>query len=787
MGQMAKHVVSETRRRYAALVVAGLGAWLAFMVAPSVSDAYVYWPAYEYSEYEGEIGGLIGRANPNGSGENLEQVHSGGKHATELMALGESHLYWFSGRNLSRSALNGTEVELNFIENLLTEEEASDLGLGGGLAVAGEYVYWFSKSNAQTIRRAKLNGTEVNRSFLTGLGVTGGGAEEAEGGLVGLATSGSYLYRSSNSNPLAPKVSSSASGPVIGRATLAGGEVKKNFVTGFNFKCEECSAWIHYNGLSLDSLAANGEYLYVLTAPFHEKAIQRKAGIARVKITGGTPELNFFEGFGENGGHEWEPTTLAATKNYLFWFEWNSISGDTIARANADGSEVHRALMCAHSGSTNYWEPRDMTLVANETSSGAGGPSPECALHELTPVLRLDSQETYEPVDMESIIYNYNWEEEGDFTNTLHYDGGTKEVTSDPSISPVEREEWGETWMSGLWPGFLGAEYYDGVTASEADYIDENDNYAEDSQRLAEWFPQEIYGHIVAAPEGKHWLQYWIFYYYDESEYLGLGIGSHEGDWELVQILVNEANEPEEIALSQHESGAKCEWGAVEKQGLDRPVVFVAVGTHANYPYAGSWETPAELPFGTDSADGEGSVVEPTVETLGGANRWVSWPGHWGGTFPEHGIEGEGTSPPGPIQHLAWHEPTEWAEGLGGCEERWEGSSRASREAPETAGQVGGKADNPDGPEPTLEAAKYWHDHVWIKYSATDVSPTDRMIVSIHEEGKSAPLSWTVKHVTSGGWIKAPFRFEHLPKAEVLASIFSRSAGRSEIATLSVG
>lgn len=42
---------------------------------------------------------------------------------------------------------------------------------------------------------------------------------------------------------------------------------------------------------------------------------------------------------------------------------------------------------------------------------------------------------------------------------------------------------------------------------------------------------------------------------------------------------------PQEIFYSQHSDGFGYTWDAVAKNG-DRPVVYVALGTHANYPTA---------------------------------------------------------------------------------------------------------------------------------------------------------------------------------------------------------
>lgn len=49
------------------------------------------------------------------------------------------------------------------------------------------------------------------------------------------------------------------------------------------------------------------------------------------------------------------------------------------------------------------------------------------------------------------------------------------------------------------------------------------------------------------------------------------------------------SGKPKYIFLSQHEDGEAYEWSAVQKEG-ERPIVYSAIGGHANYPVAGTFE-----------------------------------------------------------------------------------------------------------------------------------------------------------------------------------------------------
>lgn len=766
----------------AAFMLGGL-IWLCLAVAPSVGEAYIYWGGYEDFGTE-TLSGLVYRANENGSTTTaLGRTETPSKPT--VMALGASHIYYFSdgSRTLGRSKLDGSNPEPAFLENLLTEEEQVM-----GMVIVGEYVYWYT-SGGSTIKRAKLNGTETNREFISGLG----------GSVIGLASVGSYLYWLDRMNTAEPGESQPGFGSVIGRATLAGGEVNKSFISGFNYKCDYTFP-SYSSPQTMGPLAANEEYLYVIHSPFEgcPGVLKQPAGIARVNIGGGAPDMGFINGFGNLPvGFGFLPNAIAATKNYVYWPESAESSGSSIARANADGSDIRRDLLCNYRNNDFSEIVEERTyfgwaggLLADEGSSELGKPSPYCALHELAPSIRLDSQESYVPLEPRSIAQVWGEEEGQPYTNTLHYDNGEREVTSDPFISPgevIETEEGPEPvglnleWIAPVYPGE--------VSAGEGDYVDErNGHYAEDSAHIREFeWPRPfypIYARIVTSTGGHRWLEYWIWYYYDESEFIGSGIGSHEGDWEEVQVEINEENEPERVAFSQHASGSVCEWDAVEKEMLGRPIDYVAVGTHANYPFPGTWESEAGLPGSEDVADGEGVVVEPTIETIVSGEGWPLWPGRWGGTTAGV-IPGEANSPRGPAEHGEWGEPGAWAGQLDECDARYEGSAALARPAT-AAVQVGGKAMR-GSPAPVLEAARMKQGHLWIKYSAVDASSSDRMLMSIQISGKETPLSWTVRHVEKNAWVKVPFRYKHLPKGEVLASIFSPRAGRSEIAELPIG
>jgi len=105
--------------------------------------------------------------------------------------------------------------------------------------------------------------------------------------------------------------------------------------------------------------------------------------------------------------------------------------------------------------------------------------------------------------------------------------------------------------------------------------------------------PDAVYGRVVRTPSAIV-LQYWLFYY-DDTLILppipipGYGPAtfwqSHEGDWEVVNVILDPNEKPVEAAYSQHCSGQRKAWGDVQKWPArgTHPVAYVALGSHANY------------------------------------------------------------------------------------------------------------------------------------------------------------------------------------------------------------
>ncbi len=203
---------------------------------------------------------------------------------------------------------------------------------------------------------------------------------------------------------------------------------------------------------------------------------------------------------------------------------------------------------------------------------------------------------------------------------------------------------------------FLAKEAYaDGTAVEEGDLIGvDGRNYREQYRELRLAHPElgnVTYAHAIEA-NGRLWLQYWLWYFYNDYQ-LSFALGTHEGDWEMVQLRMDErAGHPDIAVYAQHRFGELREWDGIEKLG-ERPVAYVARGSHASYFEAGFHQTEAWY----DLADGKRRMKNrPKLEILQTDEpAWTHWPGRWGDSLPRSGVESN--SPIGPGAKKQWTQP----------------------------------------------------------------------------------------------------------------------------------
>jgi hypothetical protein len=398
--------------------------------------------------------------------------------------------------------------------------------------------------------------------------------------------------------------------------------------------------------------------------------------------------------------------------------------------------------------------PSEFSLTYIET---AGRLPSAAALVQFIPEIRYDLQESYRADAANEITDNYTGP---DYFNMLWTWNYGYLAASDPN-----------QLVDDLTLDYLGPTYPGNRNATPNDYIDEANNHADDAGRMHAMsnYGNKIYGRVVRYDDnGDRVVQFWLFYYYNGPR--PLGIGDHEGDWELVQYQLDYNGNPVRATYAQHNGGETCDWIHVQRTPDGHPVVYPGFGSHASYFSSGTHEIDAGAIL--DYAGGDGDLVIPAVTDITTPPVWVYWPGKWGGSDASpSGPAEQGTGPGG-----KWADPRGWSTGVSGCTEgqtypslRAFGETRAKHVA--RASRV---------PLPTVTAHRVRRS-VTIRYGfAASARIADlELLVSVDSTtDRRAPLTSAVQVRTRVGRMirtlplgKGPFR--------VLVSARARSGERS--------
>jgi hypothetical protein len=338
-------------------------------------------------------------------------------------------------------------------------------------------------------------------------------------------------------------------------------------------------------------------------------------------------------------------------------------------------------------------------------------------LRRYVPFLQYDSLESFRS-DSAATLPEHFFDDgsKWSYTNVLKRKGG--------SVLAAARPGDGQRQLD---LAFLGAKRYaSGEEVKSTDFLDAaGRRYVEDARRLHAdpRYADRTYGHVVHEGSGLTWLQYWFFYYYNDKNYLGIGL--HEGDWEMIQIRLGRDGKPSVATFAQHRDGEALNWSDLDLRATpegDVPVVYVGRGSHASFVSAGEhWPM---FPLPPDYSDGKGPLVRPALEVVSdGEPGWATWPGKWGSSD---------SSPTGPSQKGQWKDPTAFHVELGGSATR-RGVRRRPRAAPELPA--------PPAPELTFTRAD---DQVVVHYAfparlPAGVARPERLVVSIDTPDDDLP------------------------------------------------
>jgi len=176
-------------------------------------------------------------------------------------------------------------------------------------------------------------------------------------------------------------------------------------------------------------------------------------------------------------------------------------------------------------------------------------------------------------------------------------------------------------------------------------------------------YGDKIYAHVTT--KGQYIIvQYWFFYAYNPGS-----LNQHQGDWEMIQIILDSTETPISAVYSKHHSGEIAKWQDVEKLDGTHPRVYVALGSHANYfrYYQG------KLGLESDTVGNDYTLNPKDLETIvlgeiGAKNHpesqnWLDFGGRWG-NWPEIVDVYTGSAGPSGPGHAEnsekWSNPVSW-------------------------------------------------------------------------------------------------------------------------------
>lgn len=241
-------------------------------------------------------------------------------------------VYWTNdapGNSIGRAKINGTGLNDSFI---------TGLNRPIGVAVDSRYIYW-ADWNANQIGRANLDGTGKKYDFITGVHPEGIAVTASAGIFWGNDTGTSDTIGHANIDGTSPTTSFASTGTSIcgvaadqsfvywldntnnriGRVPLSGGTPDPNFVS--------------LPAGSGCGLAVDGSYLYWPASQ----------SVGRVPVGGGAPDPNFIPN--ATSGILFSPSP-AVNPQYVFWSNPSSTPGaGAIGRANLNGTSPNPSLI----------------------------------------------------------------------------------------------------------------------------------------------------------------------------------------------------------------------------------------------------------------------------------------------------------------------------------------------------------------------------------------------------------------------------------------------------------
>jgi hypothetical protein len=252
---------------------------------------------------------------------------------------------------------------------------------------------------------------------------------------------------------------------------------------------------------------------------------------------------------------------------------------------------------------------------------------------QYAPIFYFEGEETCFPVDVSYHIEN----------SYLYMVGSDTPVDMDPTLESIA--------------SYTTSEYY----------LDNQAGSVDDSAIISDYQSSSVddytvYAHVDSTG-GSTVIQYWMFYAFNKGAQ-----NQHEGDWEMVQIVLS-GGTPTDVMYSQHHSGQKATWTQVDKDG-EHIKVYVSRGSHANYLRSFS----GMVGLASDFVGANGKILtssEYAIVMLENQS-WLEYGGLWGWTGSTEEAADRASllgqaGPPGPMfreDGMMWSNPIGWGDNL---------------------------------------------------------------------------------------------------------------------------
>lgn len=201
-----------------------------------------------------------------------------------------------------------------------------------------------------------------------------------------------------------------------------------------------------------------------------------------------------------------------------------------------------------------------------------------------------------------------------------------------------------------------------------------SEEIAEDYDQYREGFGDFVYARVTESMENLV-VQYWFFYAFNPGS-----LNQHQGDWEMIEIILNSTETPMYASYSQHFSGEKALWSDVEKVNETHPRVYVALGSHANYfrLYQGKLGIESDIVGNAFTLSPDDYQIvhlgEKGVGNHDSSQDWLEYGGRWGDWAQLADISRGAAGPRGPgfgENADKWFNPVSWGDNVFAVSQTW--------------------------------------------------------------------------------------------------------------------